>query len=477
MSVASADSVFDSKPKLEALGRVLAIAFAWRLLMSFFTAVPTRDGVNYLWMAERLAEGRAHLALSEVFPPGLPLLLAPFVWLPLDSVGLDAFRTAQVVQAVIGVASIVVIMRLTESYFGCGASCAGCMLMFATRHVQLGAEVSTEPLFALLAGLAALDALRDRYLRSGLWSGLAFWVRPEGPILALAVFLTRFRRGGVLALVPALAAFCALGVLRWWVDLPFWPEAKWALHEARLFPDGASFVARLTHYVGNLVFLPVRWLEAFGIPGLLAVYAVLPGRREAELQSRALVYTAFGGAFAAIASFFARWRFLLGWLPFFAVLAVAGLRRLPRSGHWPLMFLIMFSGIIMSLRSVLVQADRYGERLVATWVGEKLEPGETLVTDLTRVMYFAGRRPLTPRPFSVDEVVEKIRSPNVRFVVLDGLGAADRVERNRTRRIRESLGEEWERLSFPPKLERHVKNRHLGVWRRRVPDETPRQAR
>ena len=59
---------------------VVAAAIVWRWLLAVRTPVPSEDGVSYLWMAQRFAAGDFARGLGEVFPPGFPLLLSPWLW-------------------------------------------------------------------------------------------------------------------------------------------------------------------------------------------------------------------------------------------------------------------------------------------------------------------------------------------------------------------------------------------------------------
>ena len=68
----------------------------------------------------------------------------------------------------------------------------------------------------------------------------------------------------------------------------------------------------------------------------------------------------------------------------------------------------------------LAPNDRYAATLVGGWLRTMLEPGETVGGDMTRVIWFAGCRPLPPRHFTVEELVARSREPSVRFVVLAG---------------------------------------------------------
>src|SRR5262245_48685597 len=78
-----------------------ALGLSWRLVIAARTPLPSEDGVNYLWMAERFAQLDARAALSEVFPPLLPLLTA----LPVK-LGIDPFRAAQLVLCACGAAAL-----------------------------------------------------------------------------------------------------------------------------------------------------------------------------------------------------------------------------------------------------------------------------------------------------------------------------------------------------------------------------------
>jgi hypothetical protein len=447
------------------LRRLLGAALGWRLLIAVLTPVPGRDGANYLWMAERFAEGRGAEALTEVFPPGLSLALAPFVWL-FSFVGLAPFEAAKLGQAVIGTAAIVPIVRMTEVWLGRGGFAALCMLVVAARPTQLVGEISSEPLFGLLVGLGLLDAVHGRAWRSGIWSGLAFWVRPEGLVLAVAVAIVRWRRGGLMAVPTAALGFAGLGAFRAWCGQPFWPEAKWELHEARLFPEGASFGERLLHYAGNLVDLPIVWFEAFGLLGVLAILGAVTKPAADERHGRALLLVTLAGGFAAILTFFARWRFLVAWLPPATVLAVAGLRRFPPQGQVPVVFFVVLTGLLGGLRYTVSHEHRYAERRVAAWVAEDLRPDQLLVTDLTRLRYFAGRRPLEPRPYGPEELLALSRDPNARYLVL-GVGKAGLSDPDpATRAVLEGLGEDWQKVGLPEDIAKFASTRGLVVWRK-----------
>ena len=168
---------------------ILVAGFVWRLYVAWLTPLPSEDGVNYLWMAERFAEGEFTQGLSEVFPPLLSLLAA----VPI-ALGLDPLPAAQLVLCVGGSLAILALARATEVLVPRGGLCAGCLLAFAPLPVRFCGEVYTEPLFMLFGALAVWSGLVQRWWCLGLWSGIAFWLRPEALILPLAFLVSDHRR-------------------------------------------------------------------------------------------------------------------------------------------------------------------------------------------------------------------------------------------------------------------------------------------
>jgi hypothetical protein len=142
----------------------------------------------------------------------------------------------------------------------------------------------------------------------------------------------------------------------------------------------------------------------------------------------------------AILLFLPRRRFLISW--FFVVLpfAVRGLRSLPERGRWPTLFVAGLTGLFASLK--IGETDRIGERQVGEYLGARLEPDETVAGDMTRVLWFAGSRPIPPRHFSVEELVERAQEPTVRFVVL---GA----RREGTQQVEQALAPDFTRYVLP----------------------------
>lgn len=382
-------------------------AFGLRAFASALAPIPAEDAANYLWMAQRFAAGDATGALSEVFPPLLPLLTTPLV-----ALSLDPFRAGQLVTAVCGALAIWPLVRLVERTSPGQGVAAAVLATLAPLVVRYGAEVYSEPVFLLAASASFWAALAGRSVVAGVLAGAAFWARPEALALGLAPLLVSGRRG-VAGLVPLAVAAVGLAAWRSSLGMPFELLPKLGLHAVR--GDGAfdGDVLHLGRFLEHVVALPAIWLEAFQVAGALALFGLWKTRRDPSLRAHRVVLLV---GLLAILLFLPRRRFLISW--FFVVLpfAVRGLAALPERGRWPTLFLAGLTGLFASLK--IGETDRIGERQVGEYLGARLEDGQTVAGDMTRVIWFAGQPPLPPRPFSPDELVERARAPDVRFVVL-----------------------------------------------------------
>ncbi len=420
----------ESMPRRRLLHFVLA-AFGLRAFASALAPIPAEDAANYLWMAQRFAAGDAESALSEVFPPLLSLLIAPFLLLPIDP-----FRAGQLVTAVCGALAVWPLVRLVERTEPGQGLPAAVLATIAPLVVRYGAEVYSEPVF-LLAATASMGAALDRRpALAGVLAGVAFWARPEALALGLAPLLISGRRG-LVALVPLVGAAIGLAAWRSSAGMPFEVLPKLGLHAVR--GDGAFDGARLRvgQFLEHVVALPGIWLEAFQLAGVLALLGLWHARRDPALRPHRLVLLV---GIVAILLFLPRRRFLISW--FFVVLpfAVRGLRSLPERGRWPTQFVAGLTGLFASLK--IGETDRIGERQVGEYLGARLEPDETVAGDMTRVLWFAGSRPIPPRHFSVEELVDRAQEPTVRFVVL---GA----RRDGTQQVEQALAPDFTRYVLP----------------------------
>ena len=377
------------------------VALAWRLLLAARTPVPSEDGASYLWMAQRFAEGDAAAALGEVFPPGLPLLVAP--WLAL---GADPLRAAQVVLAVAGALWVVAVARLAERLAPGSGWWAAPLAAFFGQAARAAAEIYTEPAFLLVATLAAYAGVERRWWRLGLLAGAAAWLRPEALALPVA-FVLLAPRAAWRALVPAAAAVLVLAAWRAACGIPFELVPKLGFVWRTSVPGGGA------SWWQNLGDLPGVWFEAFGIAGLLALLALPRAPRGAGPLLLAL-----GSGVLAILLYVPRQRFLLSWAFVIVPLAAAALARLPRGIALAACGVAVAGGAWKSLHTV--EPDRLAERAVGEWLATELGPNERVTGDLARVIWYAGRQPPPPRHFAAHELMLQALEPGVRYVVLGG---------------------------------------------------------
>jgi len=427
------------------LWAMIAAALAWRLVLAAWTPVPAEDGVSYLWMAERFATGDFVTPLEEVFPPLLPLLAA----VPI-ALGVEPFFAGQLTLAVAGAAAAWTSAHAVERVVPGGGPGAACLLAFAPLPARYAAEVYTEPLFLCLAGAVLACALRERpaWWLAGLWAGLAFWVRPEAVVFPAAFALARGRRSWPVAVVVALA----IALLTLWRGLAtggdFHPLPKLQFNAAR----GLEESGRWGH---NLLRMPRATVEAFGPLLLLAIVGTVRRRR----HGFGLLGVVLAVAVVPIVTFAVRRRFVVSWTVALLPLAVAGLRGFPRRWQGWLLVAFVVYGVFGAWRG-LTADDRIAEREVGEWLAAQLEPGERVAGDMTRLLWFAGQRPLPPRHFDADEHVAMAREPGVRFAVFSS-------RREETwPAVRDGLGG-WTEVPVPERMRAAARSRGLVVLRRR----------
>ena len=82
------------------------------------------------------------------------------------------------------------------------------------------------------------------------------------------------------------------------------------------------------------------------------------------------------------------------------------------------------------------------------------------VRDMTRVIYYAGQRPLVPRRFSAEEVAASALEITIRYVVLGE-------QRDTTARVVEQLAADFEFMGLPPEIAASAEDRGILVLRRK----------
>lgn len=187
-----ADAVERNLSTARAAVAIVAVGGLLRLAFVPFGAVLREDAFAYVVKAGEIARGNLVPMSSHAI--GWPLALAPFVGLagrtPIDG-GMDVAR------AVTLVASLAVLWltgRLAHSLLD--RTSANVALAFTAVSAVLVYSASAgmaEPLFTVLLLAAVLEMGRASRLasfpwRTGLWLGLAWWVRPHAIIAAAGVF-------------------------------------------------------------------------------------------------------------------------------------------------------------------------------------------------------------------------------------------------------------------------------------------------
>jgi len=378
---------------------LVGLGLAWRLVVGSRTVLPREDGVNYLWMAERFAEGAPAAALGEIFSPLLSLLIAVPV-----ALGMAPFAAGQVTLAIVGALAVIPMAKASEALFPGTGTWAALLSFVATRPVMLGAEIYTEPLFLLVGGYAFLFGVRRGFWWCGLLSALAFWIRPEAALIPLAFFFSR--RSAAVAFVPLILGIAALAAWRGLCGHGYDPVPKLQFIMAHNVAGETDVVGFALRCLQHLLAIPWLLVEACGVLALLAVYG-------AFLRRPAALFWMLACAVIVICAYVPRWRFLVNWLFLIAPLAALGLARLPGRRWW--VGLVIVANLALALHGG-VKPDRIAERRVAEYLRAQLRDGEVLRGDMTRVLYFAGQRPLEPRHFTAEELIETGRS--ARFVVL-----------------------------------------------------------
>ena len=436
------------------LVRLVGAALGLRLFVALLTAVPAEDGVNYLWMAERIAAGDFGAALSDVFPPLWPTVIAGPV-----AAGLPAFRGAQLAAVLIGALAVWPMARLAARAVPEHARLVAILVAVSPLTVRFAGECYSEPLFLLLAAWATELGLGGRRLAAACVILLAAWTRPEGSAIGAALWLTA-PLGHLPALLAAVAAPLLLGAARALTGNGFEVLPKLALHASRPdTPMGAGFEFRPEVLLDNVIALPGAWLEAFQGLGILAAFGLWYGRHDPALRVHRWLLLL---GVLAIVTFLTRRRFLVSWL--FAVAPFAGVAfaRLPAPGRFPVTLLVFLVSFVSSLK--LHDRDRIGEQAVGEYLAGQRMPDESVTGDMTRVLYFAGLRPLEPRHFSVDELVAAARRPGVRFVVLGQ-------NRPTAGPVQAALEPEFDTMAMPESVREAAERRGLVVLERRAADE------
>ncbi len=413
---------------------LVVLGAGWRVGVAARTPVPAEDGANYLWMAEQLARGAPCATLDAVFPPLNSMVCAVGVaLLP----WLEPFRAAQLVLAVVGALAAVPLARLVERVAPGGGWAAAWLMVTAPLPIRCAAEIYSEPAYLLCASMALHAWVRGASGAAGAWLGAASWARPEALVLAGALALAAPRKAWRM-LWPVAVAAAVLSAARALCGHGPDPMPKAGFVWERTIGVAPGIGDMVAAFGRHALQMPWLWVEAFAISGVLAVLGVWRG---ALAHRRAFLAAAVLGC-ALICAFLPRRRFLVTWLPVVLPLAVAGLGALPARCRSFVLAAAVLLNVALSVR--VIDADRVAERRVGAWLATQCAPGERITGDMTRVLYFAGERPLPPKPFTAEQLADRAHAVRARFVVL---GA----RRPTTPEARRLLGD-YRPLRLPPEL-------------------------
>ncbi|MCA8974148.1 MAG: hypothetical protein KDC98_05470 [Planctomycetes bacterium] len=428
---------------------VLAVIWAGGLASK--SAVPSEDGVSYLWMAERFAAGEWQAALALVFPPGFPLLVAA-----LASCGVAVSAAADIVN-VGAFAWTVWPLAWIARRLSPGVPTVDLVtcLLFVTGSllVRVVIEVYSEPSFLLLMAWGTVAGLCGRFWLVGAVAGLAFWIRPEGLLLASSFLLARPRQAW--RTVPGAAAGVALlAVTRWLCGHGADPLPILGFHDTRDdLPERGAILANLLEVWG-------AWFEAYGPLGALLLPWAVPRWRRA-LPTAPALWWQIALQVAVVCTFVVRRRFLLSCaIPAFA-LAGAALLRIPARWRAVVLIGLLAFGMTGTVRG-RIDPDRIVERDLGLWIGAWLEPGQRVTGDLTRVIWFAGQQPLPPRHFDTAQLVAMAAPPEVRYFVF-----SERSRRESSRQIEGALTATFGRVEIPEPVGSRCRERGIVVLARR----------
>jgi len=423
---------------------LVLVALAARWWVAARTWVPDWDGVHYLWLAQRAADGDAPALFQSVFPPGYPAVVAAVLrCFP----GLDPQAAAQWVGAIAGAATLAPLWYLGRACGGRAAALGGCVLFaLGIWFVRHPADCLSEAVFfPLVAGwaLAVWWSARERCLGgaglAGLLAGCAFATRPEGGVLLVvgSCWLVQQRR-----LLEAVA-FAAVGGAV--VGLSMWGWATWgpgwvlSPKAGFVFDEGVGSHG-VAHYGAEWLRLPGALLEALGVALLLGGYGVWAAARARSRRSAGegrpdlrwlllapLVIQCFVAP--ALKSHF---RFFTGFGVLLLPFAGIGLSRLaawirlraPAAVAWVAIGLCLAPDLVRLPQER--RADRIVERELGALLADRGVRGGELFTDMPRVAYYAGLEPPPPRRLRAGEVETAVADPRVRWIaVVRGRTAVD----------------------------------------------------
>lgn len=441
---------------------LLLLAAVVRAMVCLRTAVPSRDGAQYLWLAERAAAGDLHGLFATVFPPGYPLLTSALLAI---CPSVDPFLAGQITSAGCATLAVVPIWWLTRHLYGARAALwAGVAYALGTWFCRHPAEAMSEGPFYAAVSLWACLLLRSAPAAAGVCASYAYLIRPEGAALHLiaAVWLLAQRDGRALlrfALAAApVACVLPLGYYAAGHGFSLTPIAGFTYREGLGSADEP-----LHHYLWHLGQIPLTAAEGLGFVTFpLMLWGIARHRPRSWRAPEVLLLAPLCLQVLVVPMLRSHFRFVGGlgvlWLPFAGVALAHCLDRLasrPRFYRAALVAIVCLAHVgIFDARS----QDRIVERELGRALRARLETGDTIASDMPTMLYYAGLQPPPPRAIAREEVEERARAPQCRFVAI--------VE-GRTQLDAASLAALGYQLAvFPPELASQLKVRGISVYAR-----------
>ena len=246
---------------------------------------------------------------------------------------------------------------------------------------------------------------------------------------------------------------------RWLAGHAFDPLPILAFHGAR---DDLPLRGAVLH---NLPAVPGRWLEAFGLSGVLLLAWLLPRARRVLPKAPALWWQ-IALQIAVVCTFVVRRRFLLSCaVPVFAFAGAALARLRSPWRHWLLLAIALLGGVGAFRGGI--DPDRIAERRLGEFLAGRLQPGEQVSGELTRVVWFAGQRPVlgdgkVAMVVDVEQLAALATPASVRYFVV-----SIRSKRASSRQIAERLVADFAPLELPVGLAELCDRRGILVLQRR----------
>lgn len=403
---------------------MLTLAALVRVFGCVATPVPGRDGVAYLWMAERTAAGDAEALFATVFHPLYPALIAAVsaLW-----PGLDIVTAGQLASAATGALAVLPLFWLTRHLFDERAALwATFAYAIGVWFVQHPADCMSEGPFYLLATLWAALLLTPgrRAAPAAIAAGLAFLARPEGAaLLATGVLflLGNGERRGALGHAAIGVAVIALQPLGSWLagaGLRLTPKAAFNWDVGAGAADSAS-----DFYFEQWLQLPGDAWEGLGyLVFPLAIAGAIRFRPRALADARWCLLLPLLAQCLVVPLLKSHHRFVSGFgvllLPFAGAAFAAVLARLARRGRpWPIVAVLLLIGSEAKL-FVDPPADRTIERDLGRWLRSERAPDQTVASDMPRLLFFAGLPPPPPRRIDAADLLAAAGTDACRYVVL-----------------------------------------------------------